>query len=92
MKIIFYCKIKQYLEGVAAIEEHKPAGERRKVPTMKDISDDAGLYYTTVNRIVNNKGKRFDYEVMGKIAVALHKRGFYVTESDIIGMEVIKEV
>lgn len=91
MKFLFYCKIKQYLEGIAAIEEQKPLSERRKVPTMKDIASEAKMHYTTVNRIVNNKVKKLDYETIGKFAEVLHKRGFTVSPNDILGMTVIEE-
>jgi len=91
MKFIFYCKVKQYLEEISALEMQKPIIKRRHIPTIKDIADEAGMHYTTVNRIVNNKVKKLDYATAGKIAKVLHNRGFVMKPSDILGVKMIEK-
>lgn len=91
MKIVFYCKVKQYLEEISAIEMQKPVIERRHVPTIKDISDETEMHYTTISRIVNNKVKKLDYGTASKIVTVLRNRGFIMKPSDVLDYKIVEE-
>ena len=84
MDLVVVCTLKQYLEKIDAIEKQKPIIKRRHVPTIKDISAELGMYYTTISRIANNKVRRLDYRTAAKIIKVLRNRGFDMQISDLI--------
>lgn len=91
MKIVFYCKVKQFLEEISALEMQKPIIERRHVPTIKDIAQESGMHYTTISRIVNNKVKKLDYGTASKIVTVLRNRGFVMKPSDVLDYKIIED-
>jgi len=91
MPIVFYCTLKRYLEEIAAIEAQKPILERRHVPTLKDISRETNMHYTTISRIANNKVRKLDYGTAAKIVTVLRNRGFIMKVSDILDYKIIED-
>jgi hypothetical protein len=76
--------LKSYLERLETSERSKPAGQRRRVPTMDELAKEAGLHYVTLNKIVNNNISQLSLETGGKIISAVRRFGFPMAATDLI--------
>lgn len=76
--------LKNYLERLEQSERVRPAGERRRVPTMDELAREAGIHYVTLNKIANNNISQLSLETGGKIISAVRRFGFEMTASDFV--------
>jgi len=78
-----YIRLKEYLKELEKVESLKE-GIRLQVPTIADISRDANIHYTTMNRIANQRARRLDFNTAEKIIRSVRRRGFDMQMSDLI--------
>jgi hypothetical protein len=76
--------LKGYLERLEQTERARPAGERRRVPTMDELAREAGIHYVTLNKIANNNISQLSLETGSKIISAVRRFGFEMTASDFL--------
>ena len=79
--------LKDYLDHLEQAERSKPAGERRRVPSMTELATEVGLHYVTLNKIANNNISQLSLETGGKIISAVRRFGFPMTAGDLIAYE-----
>jgi hypothetical protein len=79
--------LKDYLERLEATERSKPAGERKRVPSMSELAGEIGLHYVTLNKIANNNISQLSLETGGKIISAVRRFGFPMSAGDLIAYE-----
>jgi hypothetical protein len=79
--------LKSYLEHLEEIERARPAGERRRVPSMTELADEVGLHYVTLSKIANNNISQLSLETGGKIISAVRRFGFPMDASDLIAYQ-----
>lgn len=79
--------LKSYLEQLESTEKSKPAGQRRRVPSMAELADETGLHYVTLNKIANNNISQLSLETGGKIISAVRRFGFPMSAGDLIAYQ-----
>ena len=79
-----YIVLKSYLDGLEASERSKPETQRRKVPTIGDLATELGIHRVTLSNIVNGNIAQLNLELGGRIITAMRRRGFKMTETDLI--------
>ena len=79
--------LKSYLEHLEAAERGKPAGERRRVPSMAELAGETGLHYVTLNKIDNNNISQLSLDTGGRIISAVRRFGFPMNAGDLIAYE-----
>jgi DNA-binding Xre family transcriptional regulator len=80
-----YVKLKSYLEELEELEQSRPAGQRREVPTLRDLAAAAGIHEVTMSKLVRGKIRSLTFDTGTAILDELHRRGFEADVSDILG-------
>jgi len=79
-----YITLKSYLERIEAQEKAKPAGQRRRVPSMEELALEVGMHRVSLSRIANNSISDLSLETGGKIISAMRRFGFQMDASDLV--------
>src|SRR6266511_554388 len=82
--VVMYITIGAYLKRLEALELDKPKGQRKTVPTMRDMAYKTGIHETTVARIVNGEIQQLDLEKAGAIMKVIREYGFPIEVSDFL--------
>ena len=83
-KGVMYIKLGPYLETLQTIERTKPQSEQRKVPTMKELAQVAGINPVSLSRLVTGKIGSLNFKIGASILDELNQRGFPTTPNDIL--------
>lgn len=75
--------LKEYLAKIERKERGLPVEERRRVPTMSDISRESGVSFQSINRLANGHAKHLNLSTGNKIIKAVRKRGFPMEIQDL---------
>lgn len=79
-----YITLKTYLDRVGREERAKPAGQRRRVPSMEELAQEVGMHRVSLSRIANNGISDLNLETAGKIISAMRRFGFAMDASDLV--------
>ena len=83
-KGVMYIQLGPYLETLQTIERTKPHSEQRKVPTMKELAQAAGINPVSLSRLVTGKIGSLNFKIGASILDDLNQRGFPTTPNDIL--------
>ncbi len=78
-----YIRLASYLQRLRAIERRKPKEQRLNVPTMKELSEVAGVSSTSMSRMANGHMRSLNLDVAAAILSEMWKRGFNTDIKDI---------
>lgn len=79
-----YVKLSGYLEGLENLERSKPEGQRRDVPSMKELAEAAGIHPVTMSKLVTGKINSLNFGTGAAIIGELRRRGFNTDVADIL--------
>lgn len=79
--------LKSYLESLEETERSKPAGERKRVPSMTELASEVGLHYVTLSKIANNNISQLSLDTGGRIISAVRRFGFDMNAGDLIAYQ-----
>lgn len=82
-----YVRLGAYLEELEAIERAKPEGQRRKVPTMKELARAAGISPVSLSRLVRGQVNSLNFSIGTGILDELRRRGFDADVGDILSYQ-----
>lgn len=80
-------RLASYLQRLRAIERRKPKEQRLSVPTMKELSEVAGVSSTSMSRMANGHMRSLNLDVAASIITEMWKRGFNTDIKDILYFE-----
>lgn len=81
---LMYFRLGVYLEHLEAIERTRPEGQRRRVPTMKELAAAAHVNPANLSRLVTGRIGSLNFRIGVGILDELRRRGFPATPNDII--------
>ena len=81
---VMYIKLGPYLETLQTKERTKPKSEQRKVPTMKELAQVAGINPVSLSRLVTGKIGSLNFKIGASILDELNERGFPTTPNEIL--------
>jgi len=87
-----YITLKAYLENVETFERSRPEGQRRHVPSLRELARDVGIHEVTLNNIANNNIQQLNLGTGAKIITALRRRGFKMDVGDMIAYRPPEEI
>ena len=79
-----YITLKAYLENVDTYERSRSEGQRRHVPSLRELARDVGIHEVTMNNIANNNIQQLNLSTGAKIITALRRRGFKMDVNDML--------
>lgn len=82
-----YINLGPYLEKLETLERTKPEGQRRDVPTMRELARAAGVNPVSLSRLVTGKVQSLNLAIGAAILDELNKRGFSAGPADILGYQ-----
>lgn len=79
-----YIVLKEYLTRLSTTESKIPVEKQRQVPSLAELADAVGVHRVTLSHLVNNKTDSLNLELGAKIIEEMTRRGFPMTEADLI--------
>jgi transcriptional regulator with XRE-family HTH domain len=79
--------LKAYLDKLRGEEGRKPEGERREVPTIKELAEAVGVSRTWLSQLANGRERMVNLDILGDVAEELRRRGFAVEVGDLFLLE-----
>lgn len=76
--------LKSYLERLRELEGARPEGQRRSVPSIRELAREIEVNPATLSNVVNNHTELLNLEMGSRIIRALRRRGFDTGVSDIL--------
>ena len=80
MNVVF----RDYLDQLQKNEQSKLPGERRYVPTLREIAKEIGINEVTLSKLLSGKIRSLNLDTGGKIIQTMHRFGFDMAETDLI--------
>ena len=77
----------QHLAVLSAQEKSKPYANRKKVPTVLDISRACKITRPTIYRFINNEVKHLNIEALAQIIHYLNKQDFKTELADVLQLK-----
>lgn len=74
----------QYLDRIRAAEREKPPGERRYVPTLRELATAVDIHEVTLSKIANGKVSELRLDTGARIISAMRRYGFPMDTTDLI--------
>lgn len=81
---VMYIRLKSYLDELAAVEEAKPEGQRRPVPTMKEIAEAVDYNPVSMSRLATGKIRSLNLDLASKIIDEVRRWGFQMEITDLV--------
>lgn len=85
-------RLVSYLRRLRAIERRKPKEQRRKVPTMKELSEVANVDISSLSRFANGHTRSLNFDIVVPIMTEMWRRGFQIKIVDILKFEPPEEL
>lgn len=79
--------LKEHLMELQVEENQKPAHRRKHVPELQELAEDVGISVPTISRLVNNRTRYIDSQMIDNIVKAMRGRGFDTRLEDIVQEE-----
>lgn len=80
MNVVF----REYLNRLETSERAKPPGERRYVPTQREIAGAVGINEVTLAKLLSGRIRALNLDTGGKIIQFMRRHGFEMTEADLV--------
>ncbi len=80
MNVVF----RDYLDQLDKDERQKAPGERRYVPTLREIAKEIGINEVTLAKLLSGKIRSLNLDTGGKIIQTMHRFGFEMKETDLV--------
>ena len=74
----------EYLENLRKLENTKPEGERREVPTVRQIALSTGMKKTTANTLMKGRVNAVNLNKLALIIDDMKSRGFNTKITDFL--------
>jgi hypothetical protein len=81
---VMYIRLGPYLEELALAEKAKPEGQRRLVPTMRDIAEAIGYNPVSMSRLATGKIGSLNFKLGAAIIDEVRRWGFPMEVPDLI--------
>jgi DNA-binding Xre family transcriptional regulator len=86
-----FMQLGAYLERLETLERNRPEEKRRRVPTMRELAEVAGISPVSLSRLTTGKVNSLNFHIGAAILDELNKRGFPAGPADILGYEAPEE-
>ena len=76
--------LKEHLNDLRSAEGHKPPNQRREIPSISELANDAGVNRATLYNIAGNYVQSVNLKVLAAVMLALRERGFPTEVKDLL--------